>query len=346
MNLNADTEECLTRLLMSIRKVDGIESSSARKKFVKGLADRYALQSSHAKLNNIGSSSIKNTNVNGITCTLEKGMKLSSSSEQTVSSNKVRIDIVEAVFVTVSSSSTKSSSSSKSSQKKNDKGSVPSVTWKPGDKRKTLVLPSSTSIKELLKVAKSKLNMKKKPIRCFYVDESSKLSEKSSKSKKRKEQDKNHSLVIDLCNDLSGINDGDVVYVTSFNGLQSTDSDDKCELGDGLNEYESDNSNIEALKRVKRIYMHRQNYSERYSQKGIYKDVDIQTKCNFCLASSSEHLVPLSYERTQLPISQYRSEILSCIGIAQVLVICGSTGCGKVNNNKHLTIGKGTLLTC
>ena len=89
-------------------------------------------------------------------------------------SDKVRIILVEAVFSSKDKKKAKDKDD-KEKKKKSKKDKSSSHPWKDGPTRKTMVLKRSTPVKEVLKQAKSKLNMKKKAVRCFYVDGKSKL---------------------------------------------------------------------------------------------------------------------------------------------------------------------------
>ena len=136
-------------------------------------------------------------------------------------SEKVRIVLVEAIYPSdkgkasskdkkdkKKDSKSKDDKKNKKSSKKNKAALHP---WKEGSTRKTMVLKRSDPVKELLKQAKSKLNMKKKAVRCFYVDTKSKLE-------------------IDLATNLAGLEDGSVVYVTSHVAEASADKKKKMTM--------------------------------------------------------------------------------------------------------------------
>ena len=155
-------------------------------------------------------------------------------------SGKVRIILVEAVFSSKDKKKAKDKED-KEKKKKSKKDKSSSHPWKEGSTRKTMVLKRSTPVKEVLKQAKSKLNMKKKAVRCFFVDGKSKLE-------------------IDLEVNLTGLEDGAVVYVTSHVVDASTDAsqkgDDEC--ADNAAEQDDEANDVpDPLEPVKRAYVER-----------------------------------------------------------------------------------------
>ena len=328
MPLSPELEEKTVKLLMKIRgfEDESIESKSGRKQFLRSLKESYLRdkammqllsQQTKEKMNN----GVKKGEDSFINAEGEQQSVIPSSN----STGKVRLELVEAVQL--NQNNEKLSSSSKSSKKagkksksgksndnaqdKKKSSSNPIQLWKVGDKRKTVVLPRSTSIEKLLKLAKAKLNMKK-AVRSFCVRD---IQDKADK-KKRKDNDA--SLIeVNLTTDISGLDDGDIVYIASFqneNNLQNnTNTDGPDELS----------SIQKALEKVKLAYEKRNNRKE--------GSTSIQTQ-NLTLGElSSVELPPITESRSHLPICDYRSEILRALDDTQVTVICGSTGCGKVS---------------
>jgi len=223
-------------------------------------------------------------------------------------SGKVRIDIVEAIYKekttskgSSSSKSSKSRSSLKSKKAKNESR------WSEGSTRKTIVLDRSTTITVLMTQCKSKLKMKKKPSRVFFVDIDSKIE-------------------MDLTNDLSGIDDGTLIYVTSYavNNVSSPQPDDKIKEDDKDSDNEDEKLNvIDPLDAVKKVYkLHKRKLNKNRCEQQITENLPSFTE-------SLDDLEPLPNARLDLPAANYRSKILSALDTSRVLVICGATGCGK-----------------
>jgi len=213
---------------------------------------------------------------------------------------KVRIDIVEAIFKKEDTKkktkkSSKSSSSSKPSRKKS---------WIDGSTRKTIVLPRSTSVKDLLKQCKAKLNMKK-PTRVFFVDGNSKLE-------------------MDLIHDLSGLQDGDVVYATS----DAKKKKDAPEGGNNKQEQSTDDKSEAVVVQEDPLVAVKKAYRNRTRNIRSTKHIPSNERL-LPFQSFLQKLEPLSEPRTKLPAAAYREEILSSLDKSRVLIVCGATGCGK-----------------
>ena len=239
-------------------------------------------------------------------------------------SEKVRIVLVEAIYP-----SDKGKASSKDSKSKDDKKNKKSSKkdksalhpWKEGSTRKTMVLKRLDPVKELLKQAKSKLNMKKKAVRCFYVDSKSKLE-------------------IDLETNLAGLKDGSVVYATSHTAEANADKkkkkdDDECE--DDAADQEDEAIDVpDPLEPVKRAYAERKmRRSMRRSQRGKKPGSKAEQSGRGSLvehpafADHLDKLEELPPARAELPAASYRTKILRALDSSRVVVICGATGCGK-----------------
>jgi len=243
-------------------------------------------------------------------------------------SDKVRIVLVEAIY-----SSDKGKASSKDKDKKKDrkpkddddkkkkskKEKSASHPWKGGSTRKTMVLKRSTPVKELLKQAKSKLNMKKKAVRCFYVDAKSKLE-------------------INLETNLAGLEDGAVVYVTSHVvagvNVEKKKGSDECE--DDTADQEDEAIEADPLEPVKRAYAERK--IRRLRRRSHRGKKSVSKNGQSVRGSSAEHpvfadhldkLEELTPAREELPAASYRNKVLCALDTSRVVVICGATGCGK-----------------
>jgi DNA gyrase/topoisomerase IV subunit A len=228
-----------------------------------------------------------------------KGVKADSTPNKDLAvrngtSDKVRVEIVEAIF----KDGGKHSKSKKSKSISNSKKSKDVLTWKEGT-RKTIVLLRCTNIKDFMTQCKSKLKMKK-PTRVFYVDKNSKLE-------------------IDLTNDLSGLHDGAVVYVTSHQEKDTSSGTKPTEKLDEL-ESEEDLVLVDPLESVKRAYNILQKRFAIVGKKRIVNDA----KPPF--TNHLQNLDELSEERSRLPASNYRSDILASLDTSRVVVICGATG--------------------
>mmetsp|Transcript_21322 Transcript_21322/g.29889 ORF Transcript_21322/g.29889 Transcript_21322/m.29889 type:complete len:1175 (+) Transcript_21322:40-3564(+) len=224
------------------------------------------------------------------------------------SSGKVRITIVEALYpkncVEKKNQRQKLEEkplkqNSNSDDKKNRKGKA----WKEGSLRKTLVLPRKTSVKELLVTSMTKLRSKKKFVRCFYRD---------------------GKLEIDLIEDLSGLNDGSTIYLTSHGHDDDLENQNLRSQGSKVTKdmvNENEGNIIYQLDLVKTIYdQNRHNKSKELVQSplSILK-----------FSSHIENLPQLSTARKDLPASQSRNKILTTLDNSRIVIISGATGSGK-----------------
>jgi len=243
---------------------------------------------------------------------------LSSNSQQHQSSSssdvaagaggKVRIELVEAVYKMKKDDSSKAAKKTKKESKKDSKKKP----WKEGSSRKTLVLPKSTLAKELVAQCKTKLKMKK-PTRFFVLDKDSKLE-------------------IDLTHDLSGLNDGSVVYATSYTFPPPSKVENLKQIPAEVSEEQQPEDEIifDPLESVKQAYkMHSRRSAGKESAKNIIPD----KRPSF--SGALDKLEPLSQARSQLPAAAFRSKILASLDSTNVIVISGATGCGKVSKLKE-----------
>lgn len=171
--------------------------------------------------------------------------------------------------------------------------------WTARSSRKTLVLERSTCIQELLRQAQSKLNVKKRLLRAFVVD-------------------KQINLEMDLTNDLEGVKDGSIVYVTTH--ILSTSAEEKQ-----IEEQEDQDELRYPLDAVKEAY------KRRFFRLGRQRNATVLFPKTF-----SEHLdklEDLSPSRASLPAASFREKILQAVDRSRVVIISGSTGCGKVSSH-------------
>ena len=302
--MSDEAEQALVSLLLAIREgPTEFASEHARKRehkrFVKKLVTCHERRALAKKLNVVVDDNSESDNKKGAQAKIVE-QKNQSSNDEPATHKKVRIELCEAIF-----------KESKSSNKKGGKSSSKDNTTKSGDfkvgAKKIMVFSQSASVEDVLKEAKSKLRMKKKPTRCFVV------------SKK---------ISMDLVN-LRGIEDGDKVYVTSQEENEAQDK--KCkgkvtEEEDGDDDENDENDNdiiVDPLDAVKEAYVRRKRRwnSTATAARAVIEHPKFQ---NFF-----HQLPPLSPERAQLPAASCREKILEELDNNRVLVVCGATGCGK-----------------
>ena len=275
--LSDSAEEALISLLMPSN--DNIRSEHDRKREHKRFLKTLVERYERQKLANTLNNNSETTSLPR-SCGNKKNYATAKQKQQ--SDAKVRVELVEAVY-----------------GKDNKKGKHSDSFFKDGTK-KAMVFPISTTVAELIKQAQSKLRMKKPPIRAFV-----------------KENKIDRALSMDLTGDLSGVQNGAIIYVTS------TASSPKGE--DKINNVQVDDSMPDPLDAVKQAYNARRNY-HRHNRR--------QTRARTTLEhpSFSDHfdkLIQLSEERANLPAASCREHILRSVQDNRVVVICGATGCGK-----------------
>jgi HrpA-like RNA helicase len=175
-----------------------------------------------------------------------------------------------------------------------------------------MVVPKSTLCNELCKQVGTKLRMKKKPIRVFVVTT----------------VDTSKPFIVDLRHDLSGIDDGTTVYVTSQEEESkkkehSKKNEDTTEDNDS--QEEDDDIEKDPLEQVKEAYAEQERQGRRNEgQNGtipaapIIKDMIDHNKVNRWASV-----------RVKLPAANCRAEILNQINSHEVTVLSGQTGSGK-----------------
>lgn len=204
------------------------------------------------------------------------------------SNANVRIELAEAIFA-------KDKGNKKDKRKnKDDKEKSKKKSFDDGFKigaKKVLVVTRSTNISDLLKLAQSKLKIKKKPV-CAFLQPSA-------------------SVIFELKNDLPSISDGTVIYVSATSLPVDNQSDDETDND------EEEQDEVDPLESVKRAY-EKQDMSRRQQRCKIMPDVVIDEE-------RRRH----EETRSKLPVASYKQDILDTISNAKVTILVGSTGSGK-----------------
>jgi HrpA-like RNA helicase len=252
------------------------DTAHQRRKFLQRLVAWQERQALHARLH--PSSVVKNNKGGGggVVPVMTTTTTAKLPSDATTAGTKVRFDLLEAVY---------------------PKGST---TWKAGGTKKLWVLDRATPIRSILQQAKTKLQMKKKAVRCFYVETG--------------------GLAVDLTHDLQGLPNGALLYVTSWQPPPSVAQ--TVANGDNDDEHNNDNAEEEEelpdpLGAVKALYAQRAGRRQRKAP--VPSPIPLATG----------ELPELPPGRAQLPAAAFRSHILSALDNSRVLIICGATGCGK-----------------
>ncbi|VEU35303.1 unnamed protein product [Pseudo-nitzschia multistriata] len=271
--------------------------------------------------------------------------KVSSSSKNGNSGGKVRIELVEAIFREVAPVPAKKGKKDKKDQKsggggkkddKKKKGGSCASDFKEGA-RKVVVLPRSTTPSELLKLAPSKLRMKKKPVRVFW---------RASKT-----------ALVDLGEtgaDLSGLDDGAVLCVTTTPQPEGPGkaaekayaSAKGAETGEAAGESVPAET-VDPLASVKRAYRQQAEHRRRARRHGQQQQKQQQqNQQQNQKQKQQQHTFPAAQPlqkaivdeslrvrhavvRADLPAASHRESILSSVRGNAVVVLCGATGCGK-----------------
>ncbi|CAB9528460.1 Putative ATP-dependent RNA helicase DHX30 [Seminavis robusta] len=288
--LSEEVEEALTAVLFALREPDTkIQSEHERKRehkrFIKKLKERQDRRALTRKVNQDEGGALETTTsqIQAVTSQLE-------DNPSSTGNKKVRVELVEAIF---------GSAGNKGSSKKGGKSSSSKNEYKEGAK-KTMVFTLSTRVEDVLKDAKAKLKMKKKPIRCFVVQK---------------------KVSVDLVGDLRGIKDGDKVYVTSQEDptKTTTASSETKPVPSAAADDEED-----PLEAVKQAYKQRkrQRRSIRHAPRKVLNELPT-------FSYHFDKLMPLPPQRANLPAASCRETILEALDTGRVLIVCGATGCGK-----------------
>eukprot|EP00986_Skeletonema_menzelii_P013094 scaffold7435_cov74-Skeletonema_menzelii.AAC.10 len=245
-------------------------------------------------------------------------MSISTSSASSGGGGNVRIELAEAIFASNDESSNSKKSSKKESKKDKDKTSKKKKRkdkedlFKIGTK-KVVVLPRSTSISNVLKQSKSKLKLKKNPVRAFVQTDSG-----------------GGDILFDLEHDLSGIVDGTVVYVTLTPKPNNNDEDESTQnsnSGDANDDEEDDDDtkdNTDALlDSIKLAYKQQQSH-----RNSLHQSSQQQLERVAEVIDTKKQQIQLE-SRQCLPVAAYKQQILDTIHQNQVVVLSGATGSGK-----------------
>jgi HrpA-like RNA helicase len=293
----------------------------------------------------------------------------SSGSGSGNGNEKVRIELVEAIFKKdenkkkSSSHKKKKSDDKKSSKKKkkdddddDEESHLLLLDFKEGMK-KVIVVPKSTTSTNLLKLAQSKLRMKKKPVRVFLKILS---SSRTTPTIIDLNDDDCSSSSSSTCGDLSGIEDGTVIYITSTvkptvigatptttttTTATSDDGDGNGNDNNNVNcdtEDDNDNDNdkvvvVDPLELVKRAYERQEQHQRGQKQKRRQQQQQQQQH-----QKQQQQQIPRTQQiveeekkrknsiiRSGLPAASYKDKIIDAITTNRVVVLCGATGCGK-----------------
>jgi len=307
--LSENVQEMLVDLLMEVQKPKANRSSkSERKKFMRKLKEKYQraqLRSGISSKNPI----CETKTVNNKTGTDDVVPRSSGDVGGNFKSSKVRIELIEAVEVKAKESLTKGKKDKEEKEKKaKTKSQInkQNKNWRSSGKRKTLVVERSTTVNELFSLAKNKLKVKKVS-HCFY----------------QSNRNKSVSIQLNHDEDLSCIDDGDTIYVASFHMKDDKDDDES----DDLSSSDDDNDGEDPWEKIKRIYI------QRLKQNVLEGNTDLRflesSKGPISFLPYIASLPQLSDKRKQLPICAYRDQILGALDNHRVIIICGSTGCGK-----------------
>jgi len=311
--LSQESQLALIDLLMSLDKEDnGIVDSKElsahdkkreQKRFMKRLICQFEQRQLQQRFNTTTTATVVSKSNDNTRIEQSKGRSTANptaqSSNQATSkgnSGNVRLELVEAIFP---KSDTKDKKKSCSDAKKKKKKKDP---FKVGTK-KVLVLPKTTSISDLLKKSKSKLKLKKTPIRAFI-------------------QHEEQGILFDLDIDISGLEDGTVLYVS----VTPKPFPEEEEVGDdGVDSEDNKESSlpiIDPLESVKQAYQKQETYrnTKQYNNSSlriISEVIDDEKRTSFTAI------------RQSLPVSSYKEHILQTINDNEVIVLSGTTGSGK-----------------
>jgi len=315
--LSQESQLALIDLLMSLDKEDSTSDDSKelsahdkkreQKRFMKRLICQFEQRQLQQRFNTTTTATVVSKSNDNTRIEQSKGRSTASpttqSSKQSTSSNSinVRIELVEAIFPK-SDTKDKKKSSSKSSDTKKNKKKKDSPTFKVGTK-KVIVLPKTTSISDLLKKSKSKLKLKKTPIRAFI-------------------QHENKGILFDLDTDISGLEDGTVLYVS----VTPKPVSEEEEVGDDDNDEDDKESSsisiIDPLESVKQAYQKQETYRNT-------KQYNNSSPCIIPEVINDEKRTSFTAIRQSLPVSNYKEDILQTINENEVVVLSGATGSGK-----------------
>lgn len=337
--LSKESQNSLIDLLFSLETAhpdnDGRQSSSSlsdasnhdrkhlQKKFVKKLVRRHERKILREQFNVNGGSeraSVEETTGRSSRDVSAGPSDMSISTSAAASGGNVRIELAEAIFTTNNdkSSGSKKKSIKKDTKKDKDKNSKSSKKKKKDNEdplfkvgtKKVMVLPRSTSITNLLKQSKSKLKMKKNPVRAFVQTDSG-----------------GSDALFDLEQDLSGVVDGTVVYVTLTPKSDNDDDDASSKHEEGTDDYgeedDSKGSTDALLDSIKLAYK-----QQRSHRNSLQQSQQQQLQRVAEVIETKKQQIQLE-SRQRLPVAAYKQQVLDIIHENQVVVLSGATGSGK-----------------
>ena len=341
-----ETYGCNNLAAMSMSAHD---KKRAQKKFMKQLIQRHEQRQLQMKFNAAAAAVASDSNQGGEVASNGNVVKRSTNNQHqhqpvnklpttTTSSNpNVRIELVEAIFKQQDKNDKKEKKKSKDKDKdkkstNNKKSKSKSNTSSSSESsssaftvgtKKLVVLPRTTSIKELLQKSKSKLKLKKTPVRAFIQVKLASSDGDGGES--------SSSALFDLDIDLSALDDGTVLFVsvTSSAAAAAVDlgaKDEKSKQKEEVDDTDEDGSTsdnttnkqmlIDPLDSVKRAYQ--QQEAHRYqSNKQLERMDEIVDHDKRSL---------LEVSRATLPVYMYKDNILDTIGDNPVVVLSGATG--------------------
>ncbi len=322
--MSQDSQQALIDLLMRLsRDVDANsdknlsehEQKRERRRFTKKLVqehERNQLRKKYAANQRAGSNNDAQKIFSRAAASGASTGPIKSLSTNKNTIEKVRIELVEAIFKDDNSNEKRHSKKDKKEKKpKKDKkksSSSDSLKFKEGTK-KVMVLSRSTCTKDLLKLASSKLKIKK-PLRLFL---------KVSKT--------THWNLGDD-DDLFGVEDGTALYVTTTpdrsNTNDDTEENNETEM-DNENSDENTGPEIDPLDVVKRAY----EKQEENRLKRRQNPSNNKSECSSTMIIDQEKKEKYSTLRAELPAAAFKHKILESVKENKVIVLCGATGCGK-----------------
>ena len=326
--MSQESQEALIDMLMRFsqdnqhdnnQQLSEHEQKRERKRFIKRLVQEHKRNQARRKFATPGNKSDSNADRhdNGKPVSIPKpsgapkstAIRTIPSSSNKNASEKVRIELVEASFKESDKKDSKNDKKDKKPKKdKKKSSSSESLKFKEGTK-KVIVLPRSTTTKEVLKLASSKLKIKK-PIRVFV---------KVSKTTHWNlgEED-----------DLSGIEDGKALYVTTTPDPsdEKNDTNEPDLVEDSENNDENIGPEIDPLDVVKRAY---EKQEEHRWQRRQNPSKNASNDNSSSMIIDQDEKAKYNKLRADLPAASYKEKILDSVKENKVVVLCGATGCGK-----------------
>ena len=326
--MGRESQEALIDLLMRLSSSDdeiqGLsehERKRREKKFIRSLVQAHERQQHQRKYHKSRAANSAESQSSGgsksIAAVSTAGIASNTTTNKTSSSSKmnekVRIELVEAIFKEEKKDSGKKDKKEKKAKKEKKKPSS-ELKFKEGAK-KIMVLPRSTTVKELLKLASNKLKVKK-PVRVFL---------KVSKTTILNLGDVNQG-----CNDLSGVDDGEIVYVTTT--PETTEDCKPSKITDEGVEENSADSSTDAVIETDPLDLVKQAYEQQEQDRRKNRNPRQQAPSGDSRTSiiiDKDQKAKYDTLRAELPAASYKENIIDSVNANRVVVLCGATGCGK-----------------